>query len=369
MEDAKEESVLDPYVSSLLDMVLQERWEEINMNMSSPQESLPLKSLGVLLCAACILPEIPLESFQSILAVGGSEAASFTDNNERTPLHIAILEAADSRPELIQLLVDSAPEAARQRDMEGLLPIEILTQKILMKEERLRYTTHHPVSTRTGRDLEANWQCAYILVKADQGKRRQEVASSPTSEIYIKQVTGLSIHGDDNEDKVDVDDGEGNNNVAIVPARQLMLHACLKANDIPLALIERAMKRYHDQLDEIDELGDLPLHLVAAQGQAADDADDLLGEILNTYPPAACVRNKHGALPLDLATASGRRWETGIEKLLQVNPEALMESTASNIPDNLFPLIFDTLLQHDATSLVFGILTAKPGLVRLVQLD
>jgi hypothetical protein len=362
--DAKEESVLDPYVSFLLNMVFQERWEELTMHLSSPQENLPLKSLGVLLCAACILPESPLASFKSILAVGGSEAASFTDYNTRTPLHIAILEAADSRPELIQLLVGTAPEAARQRDSEGLLPIEILTQKILMKEERLRYITHHPVSSRTGRDLEANWQCGYILVKAAQGPKQGQglsLASNPTFETYL---------GSDGVDGKDKEDGEGtNNNAAMLPARQLMLHACLKANDIPLALIERAMKRYHDQLDEIDELGDLPLHLVAAQGQAADDTDDLLGEILKAYPPAACVRNNDGAMPLDLAMASGRRWETGIQKLLQVNPEALWETTASNIPDSLYPLVFATLLHHDATSLVFGILTAKPGLARSVQLD
>jgi ankyrin repeat protein len=362
MDDEKE-SILDPYVSSLLDMVLHERWEEINMHLSSPQEPLPLKSLGVLLCAACILPEIPVESFQNILAVGGSEAVSFTDNNESTPLHIAILEAADSHPELIQLLVETAPEAARQRDVEGLLPIEILTQKILMKEERLRYITHHPVSSRTGRDLEANWQCAYSLVKAAQGKQGQgqglRLASSPTSEINI------GIHCVYSEEEVH---GESTNN-AVIPARQLMLHACLKGNDIPLALIERAMKRYHDQLEDIDEHGDLPLHLVAAQGQAADDTDDLLGEILNAYPPATCVRNNLGAMPLDLAIASGRRWETGIEKLLQVNPEALFESTVSVIPESLYPLIFATLLQHNATSLVFGMLTAKPDLVRSVKLD
>jgi ankyrin repeat protein len=358
--NAEELSVFGPYVSSLLDMVLQERWEEITMHLCSSQEPLPLKSLGVLLCAACLLPETPLVILKKILAVGGSEAASFTDNNARTPLHIAVLEAADTRPELIQLLVDAAPEASRYRDVEGLLPIEILTQKILMKEERLRYITHHPVSSRTGRDLEANWQCAYILVRAQD---RQGVASSPTSESNLDPVTGLSsIHGGEE----DGGGGEGTNNGAAPAARQPMIHACLKANDIPLALIELALKRYHDQLEELDELGNLPLHLVAAQ---ADDTDDLLVGILNAYQSAACVQNNNGDMPLDLAIASGRRWETGIGKLLQVNPEALMESTVSNIPDNLHPLVFATLLQHDATSLVFGLLTSKPGLVRCHAFD
>lgn len=331
--DAAEESVFDPYVSSLLDMVLLSQWEEIAIHLSSPQEALPLKILGLILCA--------------------------------------LLESSDTRPELIQLLVDTAQTAVRQRDMEGLLPIEILTQNILMKEERLRYITHHPVSYRTGRDLEANWECAYILVRAAaQGTQGQGIESSPyTSESHLDQrITGLSsnshgVEGDEDED--DHGDGDGtDNNAAIIPTRKFMLHACLKANDIPLALIERAMKRYHDELDVIDELGDLPLHLVAAQGQAADDADDLLGEILNAYPPAACARNNIGAMPLDLAIASGRRWETGIGKLLQVNPEALVESAVSHIPDNLYPLAFAILLQHDAASLVFGMLTAKPGLVR-----
>jgi ankyrin repeat protein len=349
-------------------LVLQNRWEEITMQLSSsPQKPLSLKNLGYLLCTALIMPEMSQVCFKTILAVGGSEAASFTDESARTPLHIAALEVADvTSPELIQLLVDAAPEAARQRDVEGLLPIEMLTHKILMKEERLRYITHHPVSSRTGRDLEANWQCAYILVRATQGQKQGLASSSPTTESHLDQVTGISSrHGVDVEEE---EEEESTNNAAI-PARQLMLHACLKANDIPLALIERAMKRYHDQLEEIDELGDLPLHLVAAQGQADDKTDDLLDEILNAYPPAACVRNNNGAMPLDLAIASGRRWETGIEKLLQVNPEALLESTVSNIPDNLYPLVFFTLLQHDATSLVFGMLTAKPGLVRSMQLD
>jgi hypothetical protein len=369
--DANEEKYvpLDPYISSLLDMVLEERWDEITMHLCAPREPLPLKSLGILLCAACLIPETPLVSFQTILAVGGKQAASFTDDSARTPLHLAVTEgAADTRPEIIQLLVRVAPETALLRDVEGLLPIEILTQKILVKEERLRYVPPHLESARAAR-LEANWQCAYMLVKA--GSER----SSTTPTTFEQQSHTLDLVGEQ----------DNTNHAAILlpaPAthRQLMLHACLKpkhnnTSSIPLALIKRAMKRYHDQLSEVDELdgsGNLPLHLIAEQAPEEDvddddTDDDLLGEILNAYPPAACVRNTAGATPLDLAIASGRHWETGIGKLLQANPEALWESTVYNISDNLHPLVFATLLRHDAVSLVFGMLRAKPDLVRCHQ--
>jgi hypothetical protein len=362
-----------PYVSSLLEMVLCGRWEEMTLQLCSPQEPLPLKSLGFLLSYVCAIPESPLVIFKTILEVGGSEAAAFTDSDGSTPLHLAVMQA-DTRPELIQLLVDAAPKTVRQRDIEGLLPIEILTQKILMKEERLRYIITHEQSatepSRTGRIIEANWQCAYILVTA-QGRRN--ILSSPAIENNNNNRDHhYHHHADDAADQEDDQEGVNNNDsnddAAAVPARQLMLHACLKASDIPLALIERAMKRYHDQLHELDELGNLPLHLVAAQSQAGDDNDtdteDLLGEILNAYQPAASVRNNNGAMPLDLAIASGRQWETGIRKLLQVHPDALVETTVSHIPDTLWPLVFATLLRHDAPSLVFGMLAAKPGLVR-----
>jgi ankyrin repeat protein len=336
--------------------------------LCAPQERpLPLKSLGILLHAACLIPETPLVSFQTILQVGGKQAASFTDDSARTPLHMAVLEgAADMRPEIIQLLVEVAPEATRQRDAEGLLPIEILTQKILMKEERQRYVQPHRISASAAR-LEANWQCAYMLVRASMS------SSSPTtceqSPLEHQAVTD-GVDGAEEEGAENDDNGEGSNDTAILPVtrpRQLMLHACLKPNDmsIPLALIKRAMKRYPDELSVVDELdgGNLPLHLIAQQADA-DDTDDLLGEILNAYPPAACVRNRDGATPLDLAIQSGRQWETSIGTLLQANPNALWESTVYDIFDNLHPLVFATLLRHDAASLVFGMLRAKPGLVR-----
>jgi hypothetical protein len=335
----------DPYLSLLIDMIFEDELDQVSRRLLTTENlPVPLSSLGIILNAACCKPDTSVDHFQAVLSVGGQAAASFADQYSRTPLHVAVRHLA--RPAaVVQLLVDAAPDTVLRRDAEGLLPIDILTQKILMKEERLRYLSHR-AGARDRQALDSTWQCAFILAMA------QGPLVVPTE---IDRVNGQEA---DNE------------NAPVAPLRPLVLHACLKANDIPLALIERGMKRYHDQLQEPDCQGNLPLHLVTAKAppdvqlDGEEDSDDLLGEILYSHQAAASVRNLAGAMPLDLAIASGRLWETGISKLLHAHPKALAETTVSTVPDSLFPLLFGKLVQQDALSVAFATLVAKPSVIR-----
>ena len=127
----------------------------------------------------------------------------------------------------------------------------------------------------------------------------------------------------------------------------------------------------------MDHEGNLPLHVVAdlrrqpapqtTQDDDDDDDDDEAGEsslhllrkILRQHPGAASVRNHAGWLPIDLAIASGRRWETGIELLLDAYPLAGLDRRFT-LPEH-YPLLFDELLNRkNRPSTVFALLKNNP---------
>lgn len=222
-----------------------------------------------------------------------------------------------NRPDLVRILVETTPECLQLRDIEGLRPIEILTQKILMKEERFRYVGRS--GRRTADDeriLQDHWECARLL---------------------SIQHAGGGINPD-------------------TP----LLHTFLLASDTPLALRERALRRYGDQLRLQDRTtGNLPLHCVAGQVPAEDI--DLLDEVLNGYKEGAQRRNGEGKWPFDVALAAGRSWNRGIMNLLSAYPAAVENM---NIPIEHFPTIFDELDQREnGTTFVHAFLRVNPDLI------
>ena len=152
--------------------------------------------------------------------------------------------------------------------------------------------------------------------------------------------------------------------------QQPMVHACLQAVNFPMALTERAMKRYIEQLGQADAEGDLPLHILMARHAPAvppesEEGDGdmfllLLGKLVSLYPAAAKECNHQRQIPLDVAIASGRRWRTGIRQLLEVHPAGI---ESRGIPVRVYPLILEKMIREEQFhNMVFGILQGKPEL-------
>jgi hypothetical protein len=279
---------------------------------------------------------VPETVIQAILDKD-TRLACLPNHMQQTPLHVAV-QCIPDQLGIIQCLIYAAPETAQQRDGQYLRPIDVLCQTIIMKEERIKYNNTHDDRRRQQQQTMVNdlWECARMLAQASRLKK---------ADPAIQTTTTTTI--------------------------QPTVHACLHAVDFPLALIERAMKRYMEQLGQADAEGDLPLHIMARQAppppeEDSDDGDDdddggmlLLDELVSLYPPAAAKWNHQRQIPLDVAIASGRRWRTGIRQLLEAHPAGI---ESRGIPLRVYPLIFEKLIQEKQFHMVFGILQGKPEL-------
>lgn len=273
-----------------------------------------------LLATACSNPRVPVDVVQSVLRLDPQAAALPDELDHRTALHI-VVERSD-RTDLVQSLVDAAPFCVQVRDDEGLRPIDILTQKIIMIEERIRY-----LGKRNDNDQELldNWESARALVTAHAKSKRNRLVERKEQ---LSQQTRF-------------------------------LHCYLQATDVPLSLIERAIRRYEFELALPDAEGNLPLHHIAAR-LPTDDADDLLPDILSNYPKAASTRNRCGQWPFNIALQAGREWDSGLSLLLDSFPGALenLDFTPTSIP-----LIIREFQRRGRSWLIFVLLRLNPGAV------
>jgi hypothetical protein len=159
-----------------------------------------LRPLGKVLASVASIPCVPSQIFEVVVQVAGPTALMYTDENGRTPFH-EVQKYLD-RPDLTRIILQACPDIVHVRDEDGLRGIDILTQKILMKEEHLRYLKDK-ACPQDHQSLADCVECARLVT------------------IH---------HGEEH----------GNNNFNMP-----MLHACCLAHgDVPLSLVERTLRRY-----------------------------------------------------------------------------------------------------------------------------
>ncbi|CAJ1906381.1 unnamed protein product [Cylindrotheca closterium] len=259
---------------------------------------------------------VPVHVIRAILDSTGNPASMVSETNvlKQTPLHTAV-HFIPERADIIECLVRVAPAIIGYRDHLNLRPIDILLQKIIMTEEVVKYVNNTGVAL-----LDELWETASILARYANSKKSQ-------------------------------------------PQFQPTLHSCLRIFDFPFALKERALKRYYQQLTVVDATGDLPLHVIARQTPPAEggvDEDyelDFLNRVLTLCPAAAAQWNNEHHTPLYVAIKSGRKWSSGVRRLLDANPAAIGNV---QLPRALFPY----LLARLKPSTLYGVIVAQPELLR-----
>ena len=297
------------FIDEIVGLVQKENWDEVlnqlqqeaHRQLSMPESFHRLG--GIVMGSACYKESVPLLLYQVVIEVTGTEAATYQDAGLRTPLHMVLMYL--DRPDIVQFLVETAPNTVHMHDHGGLCPIDILSQKILMKEERMRYlkkavveSSPSQVNEQEKQQLDAErkllqdcWECARVLCLA---------------------------HG-----------GELQSN----PKLPLLHSCCLGYGDIPLSLLQSTLRKNRFQLRLQDDLRrESPLHIIARRfvvriqddDDEEEDESSLLEEICNAHPQAAGVVNGNGQYPLDLAIAAGRKWRSGCRCLAKAYPLALL---------------------------------------------
>lgn len=440
----------------LLDLLDQNCWDEFLKQLNHLRIEPPLSSqcqthlerpslsalslspltLGALLSSVCCRPStIPVSIVQHLLELNPRAALFAEEASLWTPMHLVVMSLETSIDETVDKVRRSTPpppgtktdqltasqtsaaaspiamvkcflkhpvsmECIERRDAEGLRPIDILTQRILMKEERAKYASphhhHHYPLHQNGRSaasssdaaphpsvmppsstfaLDNHWECARLIVIAHcylqllHKKRRilQPNDQQPDHPVITNENTSTDYRiernadkqGDDNPSQLDhenlfVDIPINMDSMCIVHALLYSIDA-----DLPLALTERAIRKFHHQLAWPMAQGNLPLHWIMAQPRSRyrhatgsfsameEEYDEsasyntlaLLEDlILKQYPFAAKICNDQNQLPLHMAWSVGRRaWDTGVWNLLQVYPQGIQHL---DIVDAHFPLVY-----------------------------
>ena len=265
-------------------------------------------------------------TMQCNIDLTSTNLAAKRNHLQQAPLHVAVVTMPE-RTEIIECLYRACPDSVQARDSLRLRPIDILTQKIIMMEEVIKYARKKHEKEEGKEMLNGLWDAVHVLVGANSGS------------TYL-------------------------------------VHACLRTKEVPFALTERAMKYNEEQLALPDSNGDLPLHVVSRipppihpRSQAAsseetsqeveteDDEGDFLERAIGLNPEAAYRFNNDQQLPIAVAVRAGRKWNSGIFDLLRANPSGI---EGLHLPLNLFPTLIELLTFQPST--LFRMLQSLPGL-------
>jgi hypothetical protein len=253
--------------------------------------------------------------------VVGTTAAMLTDNHGDTPLHKSVYFMPE-RHDIAAYLVQHAPASVLARNRMKYLPIDLLSNRIIMQEEVAKYSGKASLKDK----LERMWQTVLCLTHS----------SRP-------------------------DTGD---------CQPPLIHSCLVVPAFPDSLLHRAVQRYPEQLRIPNQNGDLPLHLAAmlpppvrhedddAGGTDTDDGgndnDDVFIFLFIRYKEAALVLNHQSLSPLALAIQHGHGWESGtVRSVLDVCPTAVGHL---NLPPEVLPFLLGRLVNEDRLTALYGIL-------------
>lgn len=281
----------------------------------------PLFIFSMLISMKSDVPDNVMESFIDMNCPALALQRSQEDGS--TPLHEAVNGGISVTS--IRILVEACPASVKVQDVYYQTPLDSLSQKIVMSEERRKYTYEG-----SNDDLypkgDPLWECARLMISA---------LCYSSNECHL-----LGVH------------------FTSVP----LLHAIVLAGTrCPESLRRRAFDLFSFQLTVKDSNGNLPIHLCASimpDFQEDAEVDDLC-ELIDKGPQTLLIRNLAGKTPLQIAKESGRSWNTGICALLTANPESL---ESFHLQLALYPSILAKVPRD--TNFIFRVLCNKPAIFR-----
>ena len=223
------------------------------------------------------------------------------------------------RSDIASYLIEEAPQIVTQRNTLQYRPIDLVSHRIMMMEEHMKYADEG-LKERCRIDLEKFWDTVHLLARN-------------SSEVDFRS------------------------------RQQPLVHSCLQSPGFPRSLIQRAVKRYSDQLNVANEERNLPLHLIAMTPSVTDEddfdeADDFFRTILRHNIAAATILNNDGLSPLALAIQSGHNWGSGmIRSSLSLTPFSI---GTLDLPAKILPFLLARLIQENRMGEAFGILRVAP---------
>jgi hypothetical protein len=331
--------------------------------------------------------EAPLSLVELFLRSYPDAAKVVCKINSYTPLAYACLVSGEDcyleeSDTMVRLFLKYCPESTSVLTAGGLSPVDVhivsYSQAMAAKEgegENLSGSFNDAVVLRTL--LENNPALAEVRISRDKVGGPIEILYRCNSQAFLKLVAHYEMKNERSPDRhkakaADTDD-KSKSVIAQISqwwvwrwtvlilkystlphkkkgARFLALQAAAGLVGCPLPVLMLALSAFPDQIKVTDEMhgkdGNLPLHSVCSWPCEQDSLSSdpvissrkgmAISALLQRYPNAAFVCNRHHETPLDLAIASGTTWDGGVRKLVRAYPAAV---SIRNANTGLYPFM------------------------------
>lgn len=343
-------------------------------------------------------PTCPIDLFRLILRLNRREVYRSNEKGQ-LPLH-CLASAADqiSWKEKLDLLLEEHPDAARQQDSDGRLPLHaaIVAGRSSEFIDELLRVAPDTLAARSGSGKLFPFQLAAASSKASIAltyrllrAANHLVAVDPNDEPIgneqaMNEVPVLS-DGDSIQSFIDLVDTvahtlndeawkemlrllrkhEGHS-----PAPWTVLHGAASVTTLCPAFLELAVRLHPEDLQQKDDYGRMPLHIASSldagpiyNPDAEANLERKIETILQGFPNAARLRDCSDSLPLHGAISMGQSWKT-LSLLIRAAPETLSRRDGVN---KLYPFQLAACSSSARIDDVYQLLLSAPDLLTLTQ--
>ena len=331
-------------------------------------------------------------------AAAVSLVAMTTNEYQDTPLHQVCATMAE-RNDIVKYLIAQYPAAVCKKNNLYYRPIDIMSNRIIMLEEVMKYNSHNSNSSSASEITNNRTTSDSTNSPSSSSSNHHTTVSDLSSEmdrmwttVYElgKAAVSVTANASPNANpNADGDHDDPGNEVSLKARTSIQqqqegkeLFTFVNCPEFPICLFQRALKRYPQQLlNDVDDCinKNRLLHVIiqntpqhprhstrsnnhANNGPDSQDDDDsdeddddndnnnreLFPYILKADPKAASVMNGHDQIPLKLAIDSGYPLSSStIQSLIKTYPEGL---NMLDLPSNVIPKVLERLVGESKTS-------------------
>mmetsp|Transcript_1176 Transcript_1176/g.2570 ORF Transcript_1176/g.2570 Transcript_1176/m.2570 type:complete len:570 (+) Transcript_1176:409-2118(+) len=307
-----------------------------------------------------------------------------TNEYQDTPLHQVCATMAE-RTDIVKYLISKYPDAVCKKNNLYYRPVDIMSNRIIMLEEVMKYNNHsnnnNPTGSTSNRTTSASTNTSFpsssnhtnaVHLTNEMDRMWKTVSELAKAAVY---VTATAVNADT--------DTRDERKLKTEASQQQQkegkeLFTFIKCPEFPICLFQRALKRYSQQLlsDVDNSVGkNRLLHFIIQNNpqnrrpstrnnngngndSESDDSDEdedndtnnreLFPYILKADPKAASVMNGHNQIPLKLAIHSGYSLSsTTIQSLIKTYPEGL---NMLELPSNIIPKVLERFVGESKTT-------------------
>mmetsp|Transcript_28692 Transcript_28692/g.35003 ORF Transcript_28692/g.35003 Transcript_28692/m.35003 type:complete len:372 (+) Transcript_28692:153-1268(+) len=295
--------------------------------------------------------------------------ALMTNSAGGTPLHHAV---RNSSVDVVELLIESCPEAAHIKDRFGCTPLQLACRSPVMTSEKVKAIL--AISPETASIVSDRTIPLRYITQRYHHFIRRVLNEANEANIWNSDIFQLSTCFD--REGLNLLEDYWKTACCLVKAMRYgttsipqptwkMLHSCLTINNCPLELIILATRVHPEQVyDTCKQTGNNAFHMFAMNSTIGVEAGKHIMDQIILHEQyiwkAAGAKNMENRVPLCIALEAGKVWEGGIDKLARA---AMYLLRVQDPATGLYPFMIASIGEESSTNTIFNLLKLCPDLI------